>query len=314
MKLSVIVPVYFNEENLNPTYNALKENVFDKLDCKYELILVDDGSGDKSYEVMLELQSKDPNIRLVKLSRNFGSHAAILAGLGHSTGDCVTCISADLQDPPEVILEMLEHWRQGSKVVLGVRKDREESFFQKLFSNTYYALMRKFALPNMPKGGFDFFLIDRQVADILNAMEEKNTTVMGQILWCGFKPQLIYYVRRKREIGKSRWTFAKKIKLSVDSLLGFSYMPIRMIFSVGTIFLFIAVIWSVFIIVMKLLGKISITGWPTLIILNLFSFGVIMLTLGILGEYIWRVFDSVRNRPPFIVDETKERKSEEKDE
>lgn len=305
MKLSIIVPVYFNEYNLNPLYETLRKEVFSKLDCDYELIFVDDGSQDNSYQVMCQLAEKDEHIKLIKLSRNFGSHSAILAGYMYCTGDCATSISADLQDPPEIILQMLERWKQGNKVVLAVREDREEPLKQKIFSNTYYSMMKKFAIPNMPSGGFDCSLVDRKVIDMLNLMEEKNTTIMGQILWCGFKTDTIYYVRKKREIGKSKWTLSKKIKLFIDSFVGFSYAPIRFISIVGFLFFLSSIIWSIYIIVMKITGHIVLAGWSTLVILNLFSFGVIMSTLGVIGEYLWRVFDTARKRPPFIVEETK---------
>jgi len=211
-----------------------------------------------------------------------------------------------LQEPSEIILEMYAKWAQGIKVVLAVRSDREESFFQKFSANSYYHIVRKFCLPNMPKGGFDVCFIDRQVIDLLNLMEEKNTSLMGQILWCGFKTDTIYYVRKRREIGKSRWTLSKKIKLVMDSLLGFSYFPIRFISSVGIIFFFISIIWLIYILLAKLFIGIPIQGWTTLIVINLLSFGVIMLTLGIIGEYLWRTFDTARNRPPYIIEDIQE--------
>lgn len=300
-KLSILIPVYFNELNLEPTYNKLKEDVLSKLEM-YEIIFVDDGSKDNSYEVIQRLQKNDNNIKAIKLSRNFGSHAAILAGLSVATGNCATIISADLQDPPEIIIQMLEKYQMGSKVVLAVRQDREEPLFQKMFSNTYYLMMRKFAIPNMPKGGFDCCLIDRKVIEVLNLMEEKNTTVMGQILWCGFKTDTIYYTRKKREIGKSRWTFSKKIKLLIDSLLGFSYFPIRFISFIGLLFFIISLVWLFYILFRKILIGITVEGWTSLMLVVLFSSGIIMLTLGILGEYVWRAFDAIRKRPPFIIE------------
>jgi len=306
LKLSIIIPVYFNEANLRPLYDDLYEKVLTKLKCDYEIIMVDDGSKDNSYSVICELAKKDHKIRPVKLSRNFGSHAAILAGLSISTGNCATIKAADLQEPSEIILEMYAKWAQGIKVVLAVRSDREESFFQKFSANSYYHIVRKFCLPNMPKGGFDVCFIDRQVIDLLNLMEEKNTSLMGQILWCGFKTDTIYYVRKRREIGKSRWTLSKKIKLVMDSLLGFSYFPIRFISSVGIIFFFISIIWLIYILLAKLFIGIPIQGWTTLIVINLLSFGVIMLTLGIIGEYLWRTFDTARNRPPYIIEDIQE--------
>ena len=253
-KISIIVPVYYNQDNLLPLYADLKEKVLTKLPegIQYELIMVDDGSKDNSYKVMQELAKIDSNIKTIRLSRNFGEHAAILAGLSQCTGDCAVRKAADLQEPSEMILDMMKKYDEGSKVVLAVRADREEPITQKAFSNLYAFLMRKLALHNMPKGGFDSFLIDRQVINFLVKMQECNTSLMSQILWAGFETSTVPYVRKKREIGKSRWTLSKKIKLVYDSLLSFSYFPIKMITTAGILSFFIALIWLVIIIYKKM--------------------------------------------------------------
>lgn len=305
-KISIIIPVYYNEDNLLPLYTDIKEKILSKLTIDYELVLVDDGSKDRSYETILELKKLNPKIIPVKLSRNFGSHAAILAGLSVCTGDCAAMKAADLQEPSEIILEMLDKYNEGSNVVLAVRSDRDEPFSQKLFASFYYKLMRKLALSNMPEGGFDCFLIDRQVIDVLTDMNEKNTSLMGQILWSGFQTTEIQYVRLKREIGKSRWTLKKKIKLVMDSLLGFSYFPIRMISFTGIAVFLISLIWGLIVLIAKFTNNIAIQGYTTLMILILLGFGVIMLSLGIIGEYIWRMFDATRNRPPFLIEKTRD--------
>lgn len=301
-KLSIVIPVYFNEMNLHDLYKDLKEKVLDKLK-EYELIFVDDGSKDSSYTVMLELQKEDRNIRCIRLSRNFGSHAAILAGLNECSGDCAVMKTADLQEPSEILLEMFDQWKNGFNVVLAVRSDRNEHFIQKFFSNSYYKLMRRFVLKEMPLGGFDCFLIDRKVIEVLRLMDEKNTSLMGQILWSGFKTTSIYYTRLKREKGKSRWTLTKKIKLVIDSVLSFTHLPIRIMSVVGLIFFLISVAWSLIIIYLKIFGEIQIEGWTTLMVFNLFSSGLILLTLGIIGEYLWRNFDASRNRPVYIIEQ-----------
>ncbi|MEX1308492.1 MAG: glycosyltransferase family 2 protein [Eubacteriales bacterium] len=306
MKLSIVIPVYFNQRNLKPLYEDLKAVVLDKLTMDYEIVMVDDGSTDGSYDEILELKKTDPHIVALKLSKNFGSHAAILAGLSVCTGDCATMKAADLQEPSEIILTMLKKWENGAKSVLAVRDDREEPWTQKLFANTYYNVMRKWALPNMPKGGFDCFLIDRDVIDLLNRLEEKNTSLMGQILWCGFKTDMVHYVRKKREIGKSRWTLAKKVKLFIDSFLGFSYAPIRAIMTIGIFYFLAAIIYSAIIIIQKFTMGIPAAGFAATMIVMLFSFGIVMLSIGILGEYIWRSFDASRKRPVFIIEEKDE--------
>lgn len=305
MKISIIVPVYYNEENLLPLYNDLNEKVLQKIDIDYEIVFVDDGSKDNSYKVMTELAKLNDKIVTVKLSRNFGEHAAILAGLSKCTGDCAVRKAADLQEPSEMILSMLEKYKEGNKVVLAVREDRDEPASQKMFSNLYAFLMRKFALPNYPKGGFDSFLIDRQVIDLLIEMKEKNTSLMGQVLWSGFQTATVPYTRLKRTIGKSRWTLSKKIKLVFDSLLGFSYFPIKFITGVGLVSFCSSIIWLLVVLYQKITGIINVEGYTSILILILMSFGIIMLSIGVLGEYMWRMFDATRNRPPFIIDEQK---------
>lgn len=300
-KLSIIVPVYYNEHNLIPLYEDLKEKVLRQLE-DYELVMVDDGSGDGSWEKLQYLQSLDPNVHLLKLSRNFGSHAAILAGLNHASGDCAVIKAADLQEPSEILLEMFAEWKKGNNVVLAVREDREESMFQKAFSNLYYWLVRRLALPNMPKTGFDIFLIDRKVIEVLRLMDEKNSAVTLQILWSGFQTSTISYVRRKREIGRSRWTLRKKIKLVVDSIVSFSYVPLRFMTGIGALFFLGSIIWGLVVFVSKLTGNIQTPGYTTSLIFQLFSSGLIMFTLGLLGEYIWRTLDAARSRPPYIVE------------
>lgn len=301
-KISIIVPVYYNQDNLLPLYVDLKEKVLTKLNMEYELIFVDDGSKDKSYEVMQNIAKLDKNTKNVRLSRNFGEHSALLAGLSQCTGDCAVRKAADLQEPSEMILEMIKKYEEGNKVVLAVRADREEPISQKAFSNLYAFLMRKLALPNMPKGGFDTFLIDRQIIDLLVKMQERNTSLMSQILWAGFKTATVPYVRKKREIGKSKWTLSKKIKLVYDSLLSFSYFPIKMITTIGFLSFLISLIVLILIIYKKATGLIDVEGYASIIMIMLMGFGIIMLSIGILGEYLWRTYDAARRRPPYIIE------------
>lgn len=301
-KISIIIPVYYNEKNLLITYERLKVSVLDKLQ-QYELIFVDDGSGDQSWLVMQELQKKDVKIKLIKLSRNFGSITAQLAGLNYATGDCATVIAADLQDPPEIILELIANWKNGAKVCLAVRTDREESFLQKAMSNTFYKIMQKIALKNMPTGGFDFFLIDRCVIDILKNTKEKNSSIVGQILWCGFKTEKLYYVRKAREIGKSRWTLGKKVKYFIDSILAFSYTPIRITITIGILISLLSFFLILILVIERIFMHIPIQGWTSIICLILLTSGVQFSILGMMGEYLWRTLDESRKRPVYIVDE-----------
>lgn len=301
-KLSIVIPVYFNELNIPELIHTLYNDVLSSDKFEFELIFVDDGSGDASFTLLVDLAEEYPNIHIIKLSRNFGSHIAILAGLEHASGDCATVISADLQDPPSIIIEMFDKWSEGNEVVLAVRSDREESFIQKLTSNSYYALMKRFALKNMPTNGFDCFLIDRKVIKILTQMQEKNSTLMGQILWCGFNTSMIFYIRARRKDGVSRWTFSKKIKLFIDSFLAFSYFPIRLISITGMLVSFLSFIYAVLLVVDRVLNNTTPAGWTTLTILILFLSGIQMLMIGVLGEYLWRNFDETRNRPAYLID------------
>ncbi len=302
MKVSIIIPVYYNQDNLIPLYDDIKKKVIDVIDYDYEIIMVNDGSGDNSYDVMQDLCEKDTNIKIYSLSRNFGSHAAILCGLDHCTGDCAIVKAADLQEPTELVIEMVEEWKKGNNVVLAVREDRQEGKGQTLFANMYYSMVRKSSLPNMPKGGFDVYLIDRKVINVLSELDEKNSALTGQILWSGFKTSYVYYTRLAREIGTSKWTLKKKINLVSDTLYSFSTLPIKLVTTIGAFSFFGALIWALVALVMKLNGMINVEGWTMLFIFNLFSFGIIMLTLGIVGEYLWRTFDSSRNRPPYIIE------------
>lgn len=310
MKISIIIPVYFNQDNLEPLYNDISQKLFSHREYEWEIIMVNDGSRDDSFSVMQKIREKDKRVKIYSLSRNFGSHAAILCGLSKASGDCAVVKAADLQEPTELILEMIDSWKRNNNVVLAVRKGREEGAGKTFFSNLYYWLVRKTSLPRMPKGGFDVYLLDKKVIRVLMELDEKNSALTGQILWSGFRTDYVYYVRRQREIGKSRWTLKKKVRLVMDTLFSFSTLPITMVSTIGTISCIGAVIWAIIVLTFKLLGLINVSGWTTLFIFNLFSFGIIMLTLGILGGYLWRTFDASRNRPTYIVEEEEEKENE----
>ena len=303
-KLSIIVPVYWNSDTLMLLYQDMKEKILHKLE-EYEIVFVDDGSGDNSWEIMNQIREMDENVRLVRLSRNFGEHAAILAGLSVCTGDCAVTKQADLQEDSELILQLYEKWKEGNKVVLAVRAERDESAVKKFFANLYYTLMRKLVVKDMPKGGFDCYLLDRQVIEVLLMLDEKNSALTLQVLWVGFKSDRVYFHRKNREIGKSRWTLSKKVKLVVDSMMSFSYFPVRFMSFLGSAYAIAAVVWGIVLVAQKVSGVEDMPGWTSLMVLMLFSFGVIMVMLGLLGEYIWRALDASRNRPPFLIDETK---------
>jgi glycosyltransferase involved in cell wall biosynthesis len=303
-KLSVIMPCYFNEQNMPVTTAELiaNEKNFDP-DIEFEYVMVDDGSKDNTLKELLKFKEQYPDkVRVVKLSGNFGAYNAILAGMKHATGEMNVVLTADLQDPPELIPKMVGYWKKGVKLVIANREDREEPWMQKKVSNFYHKLMKKIALKNIPEGGFDLILFDRQLRDEVVRIDEKNTNTLYLLTWLQYDYVCIPYTRRKRQIGKSRWTLQKKVKLFIDSFVSFSFFPIRMISVFGVIFGLIAFIYGLFIIVAKIFGLIPVQGWATVMAVILFVSSFQMLALGVLGEYIWRTLDASRNRPNYIVE------------
>ena len=301
MKFSIVVPVYQEELSLPSTIPRLL-SLRDKISCELELVFVDDGSKDHSLEILLKYQMLYPkNILVVKLTRNFGAFAAVQAGFMKATGDCVGVIMADLQDPPELFMEMIKNWEKGIKAVFAVRRERHDPKLSNFFSNSYYSIFRRFAIPGYPKGGFDFLLIDRQVVNEINRICEKNTNIMTLIYWLGYEYVMIPYTRKKREKGKSNWTMGKKIKLAIDSFVGFSYFPIRLLSGLGLIFTLSSFIYGAIAIYKWWIGKVP-EGWTSLMIVLTFTAGIQMIMLGVLGEYLWRFLDQSRKRPMYIID------------
>lgn len=300
-KISIVVPVYYNADTLELLYEDMKEKILGKLG-DYEIVFVDDGSGDDSWKVMNSIKNRDPRVVCVKLSKNFGEHAAILAGLSVCTGDCAVTKQADLQEDSTLILDLYESWKRGNKVVLAIRKSRDESPVKKFFAGCYYWLVRKTVNKDMPQGGCDCYLVDRQVIDVIEMMDEKNSSLTLQVMWVGFKSEKIYFHRKDREVGKSRWTFGKKIKLVVDSMMSFSYFPIRLIAGVGTTFSLFSIIGIIMVLREKIMVGTPILGYASIMCVLLFGFGLLFIMLAVLGEYIWRTLEESRNRPPFIID------------
>lgn len=300
---SIVIPVYFNELNLPDTVPQLLALAGRLPQYRLELVFVEDGSLDQSLNILLDYQRQFPQqIKVVQLTRNFGTMAALQAGLTVASGDCVGVIAADLQDPPELFLEMVRYWEGGTKAIFAVRADREESLLQKTFSNLYYALIRRFAVPGYPPGGFDFFLADRQVIEEVNKIHEKNTNIMTLIFWLGYQAVFIPYVRRKRTKGKSRWTLGKKVKLFVDTFVSFSYFPIRLFSFVGIVYALLSFAYGLFIFISWLSFGIEVQGWVPMMLVLTFTAGLQMTLLGILGEYLWRTLDEARRRPLYVID------------
>lgn len=303
-KISIIIPCYYNEENIPVTMQELikNEELFPP-EVAFEYILVDDGSKDNTLAEIKKAVSLYPGkVKALKLAGNVGSYNAVVAGMEHATGDCSVIIAADLQDPPELMLQMYHYWKKGFKLVIGNRQDREESTMQKFFSNTFHSLMKKIALKNIPDGGFDYVFFDRQIREEVVKMGERNSNIFYLMTWMGYDYINIPYVRKRREIGTSRWTLQKKVKLLIDSLLSFSYFPIRAISVTGICLGLGAFAYGLYIILCRLFGSIDVEGWSALMVVVLFVSSFQMIALGIIGEYVWRGLDASRKRPLYIIE------------
>ena len=305
-KLSVIVPCYFNEDNIPVTVRELVANEVNfPPEVAFEYVFVNDGSGDDTLGALQRAQAQYPGrVRIVDLAGNVGSYNAIVAGMAYATGDCLSVITADMQDPPELMVQMYDYWlNKGFKLVIGNRQDREETGLSATLAKTFHWLMKHLALRNIPDGGFDFVFFDRQVADEVLKLHERNSNVFYLMVWLGFAYVNIPYVRRKREIGKSRWTLSKKIKLLIDSLMAFSFVPIRAISVVGLGLGVVALLYGLYIISLRLFWDGGPAGWSALMVVLLFVSAFQMIALGVIGEYVWRGLDAARKRPLYVVRE-----------
>ena len=302
--LSVVVAAFNEEGNLPRLYERLSAIDWPALGAELELVFVDDHSTDGTPALLRELAARDPRIRVLRFSKNFGSHKAFTAGLEHCTGDAAVILAADLQDPPETIPQLVEKWRAGARVVWAVRDRREgESALNLALARAYYFLMRRFAEVQPPQAGADFLLVDRQVLDVLKRSPEKHTSLLALIQWMGFGQEYITYAKAERHSGRSKWTLRKKLKLSVDSFVSFSYFPMRLVSSCGFIFAFSGFVYAVVMAVRALAYGSPVQGWPALMCAVLITSGVQLIMLGVLGEYLWRAFDETRGRPRYIVEE-----------
>lgn len=279
--------------------------VFDRLDVESEVVLIDDHSTDDSPEIARQWANTDERVSYFRLSRNCGSHAAFSAGIEKCDGDCAVLLAADLQDPPEIIPQLLAKWREGFHVVWAVRGGRKgESWSTRFFARVYYWLMQRLGLPEMPATGADFLLVDRKVIDAYNRIREKHTSFMAMILWIGFRQTFITYTKEARLAGRSKWTFRRKLKLFVDSVVSFSYAPIRLMSILGFVLALCGFAYAFAVVIAWLVGYVVAgTGYAALMTVLLVGQGAILMALGIVGEYLWRTFDEARGRPRYFFEE-----------
>jgi polyisoprenyl-phosphate glycosyltransferase len=304
--VSVVVPVYKNRETVGETcirVLQVRQLSFPHLDI--EIVFVDDGSQDGSWEELERVrEANSDHVSLVKLSRNFGQISAILAGYGAAKGDAVITLSADLQDPIGVIAQMVSHWETGLEIVIAHRDSRDDDAAATLFSRIAYGVARR-ANPRIPSGGFDYLLLSRRAADLMCSFSGQHRFFQGDVLWLGLPTTFIPYARERRPHGKSGWTFSKKFKYFTDLILDSSYFPIRLMSSLGFVTASAGLIYALVIAVAWFEGATPFTGWAPIMITLLILGGLIMMMIGVIGEYLWRIYDDVKQRPLYIVEQQK---------
>ena len=302
--LTIIVPIY-NEEDAIPALYERLQAVCSEIHVTYELLFVNDGSQDHSLSLLKDVQASDPHVRVLSFSRNFGHQVAITAGMDHAQGEAVVVIDADLQDPPELIGPMLEKWREGYDVVYAVREKREgDTLFKRATAAFFYRLLRKITNVDIPLDTGDFRLMSRRSIEAMKLFRERNRFVRGLVSWIGFKQTGITFVRAERFAGETKYPLRKMLKFAIDGIVSFSFIPLQL----ATIFGFFAsglsflgILWVVY---LRLFTQETITGWASMMVIMLFLGGVQLLTLGIIGEYIGRIYDEVKHRPLYLIDET----------
>ena len=309
-ELSIVIPV-FNEEAVIPALVERLRGLTDRLaPLVTEIIIVDDHSSDRSPELLRELNQQDPRFRHCRLAKNSGSHVAILAGLAQARGETSVFLAADLQDPPELILQMLELWRSGHHVVWAVREEREGVSKVDVFvSNTFYRLLNLLGEVNLPPRGSDFALLDRKVIDALLHSAGSHPSIGGEIARLGFSQAQISYTKGERVAGTTKWTFERKLKAFADAFVSFSYAPLRVMSYLGMLCSLFGFAYALLVIVLWLRNSSPVQGWSSLIVVVLVLGGIQMMMLGVLGEYLWRTLEAARRRPIYFMEETSEAES-----
>jgi dolichol-phosphate mannosyltransferase len=310
---TIIAPIFNELESIPELYSRVRD-VMDQTGEPWELILVDDGSTDGSTEVIRKLADNDPRVRPVIFARNFGHQIAVTAGIDYSRGDAVVIIDADLQDPPEVILNLIEKWREGYEVVYAVREEREgESWFKKTTASLFYRLIFKITDVDIPLDTGDFRLIDKKVVAVMRQMREKHRFLRGMSAWVGFKQIGVKYKRKPRYAGETKYPLNKMIKLALNAITSFSYFPLQVATYIGFIAAGLSVLAIPIVVVLRLTTGTALLGQATTLIIVLFLGGVQLISLGIIGEYIGRIYDEAKGRPLYIVAEAPEKQEEDTD-
>lgn len=303
-KVSLVIPMYYEEEVANKCYEKVKEilNELEKYD--YEIIFVNDGSKDKTLEILEKIAEKDKKVKVISFSRNFGHQAAVTAGLKEVTGDAIVIIDADLQDPPELIPDMLKYWEDGNEVIYGKRKKRKgESVFKLLTAKMFYKTLNSLSDVEIPKDTGDFRLVDRKVVDVINSMPEHNKFLRGLWGWIGFRQMPYEYERQERFAGKTKYPLKKMLKLASDGIISFSTKPLKLVGALGIVSILISIailIYALISFIFKL-NNLS-AGWTSIMVAVTFFAGVQLLSIWIMSEYIGRIYDETKQRPQYIID------------
>ncbi len=301
--LSIVVPVYNEQEVIEETYRRLSE-VFKDYFMKVEYIFINDGSKDNTYFKLGQIAKNNPQVRIINFARNFGHQIAITAGMDYAKGDAVVIIDADLQDPPEVIMQMVEKWQEGYEVVYGKRLQREgETFFKKITAKMYYRFLDSMTDVKLPVDVGDFRLIDRKVCDAMKGLPERSRYVRGLVSWVGFKQTSVEYKREKRFAGETKYPLKRMIKLAGDGIFSFSYKPLKLATFTGMIISAFSFFYLIVVLIQKFVKNDVASGWASSMAVSLFFNGVMLIVLGIMGEYVGRIYEEVKARPLYIVGE-----------
>ena len=305
-KVSVVIPMYYEEEVAQECYNRVSKVLTSLHDYEYEIVFINDGSKDKTLEILEKIAENDKNVKVISFARNFGHQCAVTAGLKYVTGDAIVIIDADLQDPPELIPEMLKLWENGNEVIYGKRKAREgESKFKLLTAKMFYKTLNALSDVEIPKDTGDFRLVDKKVVDVINSLPEHNKFLRGLFSWVGFKQMPFEYERKERFAGKTKYPLKKMLKLASDGIISFSTKPLKIVGGLGIFSVVISLLILLYAIFSFIFNLNNLTpGWTSLMVTMTFLSGIILISLWMIGEYIARIYDEVKGRPQYIIDKT----------